>query len=120
MRCAACHSSGRGVAGQMLVKSVAEGLCLNCHPAVAREVPYPHAPVLANACLECHEPHESNGPGLLLRATGNVCHRCHPPIDLSTGPYHFEAATATDSACITCHLPHGGPQAYMLKPTGGG
>jgi predicted CXXCH cytochrome family protein len=118
-QCGKCHGSDPGQVGTMLLTSVADGLCRDCHKDISKDVAYAHAPVLVNACLQCHEPHLSNGPGLLLTATPNVCVRCHYPTDLSTGDHHRDAASPTDSTCIACHLPHGGPRRHLLRTAGG-
>ncbi len=118
-QCGPCHGRDPGGQGQRLSKSVAEGLCYDCHKDLSKEVLFVHAPVLVNACLECHEPHLSNGPHLLLSARPNVCARCHVPADLSTGDHHRDAASLTDSTCISCHLPHGGPRRHLLRSVGG-
>ncbi len=119
MQCGKCHNLGGPVGkSALLVKTVRDGLCRDCHKEPAKDVPFVHGPVYVNACTECHEAHESRGTGLLLRDTRNVCVRCHRAEDLSRGEHHTEPPPDSDAECIRCHRPHGGDKRYFLQSGG--
>lgn len=107
-RCGGCHDIESG----QMVKSVEEGLCLNCHSALVKDLRFVHGPVAVNACTECHHPHAAPFPKLLLVDPAQVCLNCHDRDDLSTGEPH---ANLDRQSCVECHDPHGGPDRFFLK-----
>jgi predicted CXXCH cytochrome family protein len=109
--CANCHERRGGP----LVKTVADGLCQNCHDLPGEDLRYVHGPVAANGCLQCHSPHESNQPALLLQAPEALCVGCHPATQLSPDPHQPSDLVPDTSLCTLCHNPHGGDNRMFLR-----
>lgn len=107
-RCTVCHNMDTG----QLTEEVREGLCLECHAAVAEDALYLHGPVAVSDCVSCHHYHASPYPQLLLDEINAVCSRCHSQEDLSAEPHD---ATIEGQACVVCHDPHGGADRFFMK-----
>ncbi len=108
-RCAGCHSAETG----QLVRSIEDGLCLNCHRKLVSDLRFQHGPVAVNDCTTCHHHHTAPFPKLLLQKPVDTCLNCHDKDDLAEGDYHADVATKN---CIDCHNPHGGDDKFFLRP----
>ncbi len=109
-RCDGCHSFETGG----LVRSLDDGLCLNCHAPLITKVKYAHGPAAVGDCTFCHHYHASRIENQLLFNLKALCAQCHETDDLTTGPHHAAIATQT---CTNCHDPHGSGDRYFLKRT---
>lgn len=107
-RCGGCHNPQTGD----LVRSLDQGLCMNCHGSLVRDMKYAHGPAAVQDCSVCHHHHAAPHKGLLLRAPNDTCFHCHNVDDLTTGPHH---AGIDQQTCIACHDPHGGDDPFFLK-----
>lgn len=105
-RCDACHESKfsqklRGETGEV---------CLLCHKNLYAGAKFRHAPAEDGDCLVCHHPHESAERFLLTRKGQEVCLDCHEKKE--AGPH----ADIGETACQSCHDPHGGDNLLYLRP----
>mgnify|MGYP001560738352 FL=1 len=107
-RCGGCHDFESG----QLVRSVQDGLCLNCHSPIKASLRYVHGPVAVDDCTSCHHYHYASFPNLLLRNPTDTCLECHDRGDLGPGDHH---ATIGPQGCVACHHPHGGEDRFFLK-----
>lgn len=114
-RCAACHgdSARFGLFASGFTQLDAS-VCMQCHEPVLTAYPRVHGPVAAEACLWCHQPHESPYAFLLAAPSPDVCMRCHrlQMIEEAPQPHHEDL----HRDCLDCHLGHGGPDRYFLRP----
>jgi len=106
--CGGCHDVDSGG----LVRTLKEGLCLNCHAPLINDVKYDHGPAAVHDCTFCHHYHASPYPYQLLAGPNETCFKCHQARDLTTGPYHENLESKT---CTTCHDPHGGDNRFFIK-----
>lgn len=107
-RCDGCHDAESG----QLIRTVQEGLCLNCHGELVSEPAFVHGPVAVNDCTVCHHYHAAPFPKLLLAEPTPTCLTCHDRADLSAGGHH---ATIEQQSCTECHDPHGGENRFFVK-----
>lgn len=123
--CTNCHSIHRSpVAKNLLAKTQAD-LCYSCHAPVRAQfnMPFKHR---VNegfmSCTDCHNPHGSFAPtwrmgarpALISHAAGNeeACIKCHQD---KRGPFAFEHPAVRVDGCSSCHVPHGGTNARLLR-----
>ncbi len=107
-RCNGCHIPETGG----LVRTLEDGLCLNCHAPLIGEVRFAHGPAAVAACTACHHYHASPFANQLLHDIEEVCAQCHETDDLTSGPHHVANEMR---ACTNCHDPHGGNDRFFLK-----
>lgn len=94
-----------------------ETLCISCHSeksqaaADARGL-WLHGPVASGWCTQCHSPHKSPRQYLLLKPNIELCTQCHTTADLQITLEH-QQNPAVD--CVSCHNPHMGLSAMLLK-----
>jgi DmsE family decaheme c-type cytochrome len=122
--CTDCHSIHRSPAQKALLAKRQTDLCYGCHSNVRAQFSMPFKHRVNEGfmnCTDCHNPHGTSTP--TWRAAGRPrmvdqstneepCLKCH--ID-KRGPFVFEHAATRVDGCETCHLPHGGPNARLLK-----
>ncbi len=107
-RCDGCHDPKT----HQLIRSLKDGLCLNCHAPLIRDVRFAHGPAAVAACTFCHHHHTSSFKYQLRDEPNNVCTKCHDMNDLMIGSHH---ATIGSQTCTNCHNPHGGDNRFFLK-----
>ena len=125
MACTACHSIHKAGAGTKLLAKAQRELCYECHADVKAQfdMPFKHrVNEGAIRCTDCHNPHGAPapawrmaaGPRMMAQATGNdpPCLKCHSD---KRGPFAFEHPPVRVEGCESCHEPHGGPNARLLK-----
>ena len=118
--CTGCHviaGSGDGTTVELAAgrRGDTAPLCSTCHDDVAAQLkaPHVHGPAATGDCLGCHVPHASAYPKLLQAGGIDACLACHGDVadDLKRKVAHAPAA----GACVVCHTPHGGPNAFQLR-----
>ena len=113
--CLQCHEFSKQEK-KTLVAPVAVGieLCTMCHSelagAAAGKVAAPHYPV-TDSCTGCHNPHSTKEPKLVISPLPALCLTCHDAATID--PAHGKSVSRGD--CRSCHLPHGGPNAKLLR-----
>ena len=103
-------------------RSVASGLCSECHQDKIREfssASFVHGPVAVGMCDVCHDPHASDFNAQLLVVENELCLSCHENLNVR---YHFTQGTggghpvngfpdprnpSRELSCSSCHNPHG-------------
>jgi len=136
--CLSCHSiATREDASYVAAKPSKTIICFECHEAA--RFAYSHFPYATGDCLRCHNPHVSAISKLLRANLNDLCLGCHlrtpesapsrykPTIALSAGkrtghPYDRhpvsgiqDPLTGSEMSCVSCHQPHGGAKAHLLK-----
>ena len=101
------------------VREPREELCIGCHTDQSADVAYArdlwlHGPAATGLCTVCHSPHQSRQRYMLLAATSvELCGQCHERTALAEmTPAHRKEP---DTDCLSCHNPHLGRTAAMLK-----
>ncbi|VAW35368.1 hypothetical protein MNBD_DELTA03-190, partial [hydrothermal vent metagenome] len=91
-------------------------LAANCHAGVIK-VKRPHLPVQEARCAACHKMkknihHPSGGKNdfMPFGSIKKMCAKCHP--DTKTGKIIH--APFKEGKCLTCHLPHGSDNKFLL------
>ena len=117
--CVGCHSIHNSENKKYMLKQSETALCETCHADVktAFELPSHHkVNEGAVACTDCHDPHSGEQkPGALSIALQNqTCIQCHND---TAGPYTNEHPPVSTEGCISCHAPHGSPNAHLLTKT---
>jgi DmsE family decaheme c-type cytochrome len=115
--CLSCHSPHNAKTKEFLLVKAQPELCYSCHLQQKSqfEMPFHHR---VNEglikCSDCHNPHGTVGPKQVRTAATQdaVCFTCH--ID-KQGPFVFEHEPVKIEGCQSCHLPHGGANAHMLR-----
>lgn len=64
-------------------------------------------------CGDCHDAHDSaSGGSVKAAADANAtCTRCHTE---KAGPFTWEHPVVKVEGCVSCHSPHGSPNAHLL------
>jgi predicted CXXCH cytochrome family protein len=127
--CTVCHPP-HGAANEALLKALQPALCLECHDGIGELMTsaiHKHSPLANDAsCAACHDPHASAVGGLLLKPSMDLCLSCHNREiphgseqvanigeTLATRANHHGPIRQED--CGSCHEPHGGAHANLLK-----
>ncbi len=127
--CESCHGPGSiheesgGERGTIVNPRRSPEACFECHLDKRAQFSLPHShPVTTGplqlttakvSCADCHDPHEGAaviGGGTELTSQADTCERCHVA---QRGPFVYEHE-ALREGCVTCHSPHGSPNAKML------
>lgn len=115
--CTSCHSVHAAETPEHLLKAEEPKLCFQCHtdvkPAFAQ--PFHHrVDEGLMQCSDCHDPHGSfQKTNLKATADQNaVCTKCHSE---TAGPFAFEHPVVKTEGCVSCHSPHGSPNARLLN-----
>jgi DmsE family decaheme c-type cytochrome len=115
--CVSCHSVHAGVEKEHLLKASEPTLCFQCHSDQKAQFSMPfHHKVNEGLmrCSDCHDPHGTfDGKALRTTAEQNaVCVKCHTE---TAGPFVYEHPVVKTEGCISCHSPHGSPNARLLN-----
>jgi len=115
--CVSCHSVHAGVEKEHLLKAAQPTLCFQCHSDQKAQFMMPfHHKVNEGlmSCSDCHDPHGTfHGKALRTTAEQNaVCVKCHTE---TAGPFVYEHPVVKTDGCVSCHSPHGSPNARLLN-----
>jgi DmsE family decaheme c-type cytochrome len=115
--CISCHSPHHSQTKQFLLVKEQPELCYTCHLQQKSQFQMPfHHRVNEGLvqCLDCHNVHGTVGPNQVRTSATQdaICFTCH--ID-KQGPFVFEHAPVKIEGCASCHIPHGGANAHMLR-----
>lgn len=115
--CTSCHSVHASETPEHLLKAEQPKLCYQCHtdvkPAFAQ--PFHHrVDEGLMQCSDCHDPHGTfQKTNLKSTADQNaVCTKCHSE---TAGPFAYEHPVVKTEGCVSCHSPHGSPNARLLN-----
>jgi DmsE family decaheme c-type cytochrome len=115
--CISCHSPHHSGTKELLLAKAQPDLCYSCHLQQKSQFQMPfHHRVNEGLvqCLDCHNVHGTVGPNQVRTSATQdaICFTCH--ID-KQGPFVFEHAPVKIEGCASCHIPHGGANAHMLR-----
>jgi DmsE family decaheme c-type cytochrome len=115
--CADCHSVHHFKSEENLLKVSQSELCYSCHTEMKSAFAQPfHHKVDEGlmTCSDCHDPHGTfQGKQLKTTADQNaICTKCHTE---TAGPFVFEHPVVKAEGCVSCHSPHGSPNARLLN-----
>lgn len=117
--CTACHTPHRSKEKKLFVDTPLGNACFTCHSQIEELVfsKFKHPPA-QKLCTNCHKPHASNHAKLFKDEVVTVCKSCHASqagASHPLGPKAINPNTGEPLTCATCHKPHGGPFAFILK-----
>jgi DmsE family decaheme c-type cytochrome len=115
--CTSCHSPHHAESKEFLLVRAQPALCYACHLDKKAQFAMPfHHRVDEGLiqCSDCHNVHGTVGPKQVRTSSGQdaVCFTCHMD---KRGPFVYEHTPVKVDGCQSCHVPHGGPNAHMLK-----
>ena len=115
--CVSCHSPHHSQTKEFLLVKAQPELCYTCHLQQKSQFQMPfHHRVNEGLvqCSDCHNVHGTVGPKQVRTSATQdaVCFTCH--ID-KQGPFVFEHEPVKVEGCSSCHIPHGGANAHMLR-----
>src|SRR5580692_2316435 len=115
--CVSCHSPHHAETKEFLLIKDQPELCYTCHLNKKAEFAMPfHHRVNEGLiqCSDCHNVHGTVGPKQVRNSATQdaICFTCH--ID-KQGPFVFEHEPVKVEGCSSCHIPHGGANAHMLR-----
>lgn len=115
--CTDCHSPHHAETKDFLLKKEQPELCYGCHllQKAQFQMPFHHRVDEGLVrCSDCHNVHgATKAKQVRASSTQNfVCFQCHTE---KQGPFVFEHPAVKAEGCQSCHVPHGGPNAHMLK-----
>lgn len=115
-QCDTCHAPAQD-GKVVLVKASSKELCITCHDDKAKliesaKVQHPGA---AGDCVDCHNPHASRQPGLPKTNKVEICLACHTDQAEQLQTKRILHQPAFQTGCSTCHEPHGGENAHLLR-----
>jgi DmsE family decaheme c-type cytochrome len=117
LSCISCHSVHAAKTETGLLKQEQPQLCYSCHTdtkaAFAQTFHHKVNEGLVK-CNDCHDPHGTFGDkNLKSTADQNaICVKCHTE---KAGPFVYEHAPVKTEGCVSCHSPHGSPNARLLN-----
>lgn len=115
--CTSCHSIHNAASEDALLKTAQPQLCYGCHTEAKAAFAQPfHHKVDEGLmhCSDCHDPH-GTGQDKQLKTTAAqnaICTKCHTE---TGGPFVFEHPVLKTEGCVSCHSPHGSPNARLLN-----
>jgi DmsE family decaheme c-type cytochrome len=117
VNCVSCHSVHSFKSEANLLKLPQPQLCESCHSDVkmAFDQPFHHkVPEGLMKCTDCHDPHGTFQTNQLKSTADQnaICTKCHME---TAGPFVYEHPVAKTEGCISCHSPHGSPNARLLN-----
>jgi DmsE family decaheme c-type cytochrome len=115
--CISCHSPHKPETKEFLLTKAQPELCYSCHlqQKAQFEMPFRHRVNEGLVqCSDCHNPHGTIGPKQVRTSATQdaVCFTCHTD---KQGPFVFEHEPVKVEGCASCHIPHGGANAHMLR-----
>jgi DmsE family decaheme c-type cytochrome len=115
--CISCHSPHKSQTKEFLLTKAQPELCYACHlqKKAEFEMPFHHRVNEGLVqCSDCHNPHGTVGPKQVRSSATQdaVCFTCHAD---KQGPFVFEHKPVKIEGCASCHIPHGGANAHMLR-----
>lgn len=123
--CTSCHSIHKSASPRQLLAKPQTQLCYQCHSHVQAQFSQPVKHRVNEGfmqCSDCHNPHGADTPTWRMSARPRMvapglqneepCLKCH--VD-KRGPFAFEHAAVRIEGCSSCHLPHGGLNARLLR-----
>lgn len=123
--CTNCHSVHKSATPKQLLARPQTDLCYGCHANVRAQFSQPVKHRVNEGfmqCSDCHNPHGAAAPTWRMSARPRMlahglqneepCLKCH--VD-KRGPFVFEHAAVRVDGCGSCHFPHGGMNARLLR-----
>lgn len=123
--CTSCHSIHHSPEPRFLLANKQPDVCYGCHADTRAQFSMPFKHRVNEGvvkCTDCHNPHGTYAPTwrmgarpqLVDQKLGNEepCVKCHAD---KRGPFVYEHASVRVEGCESCHVPHGGPNAKLLK-----
>jgi predicted CXXCH cytochrome family protein len=114
--CSTCHAAPKD-GKVVLTQPDAKSLCLTCHDDKQKQIDtakVQHPGAAASDCVDCHSPHASQKPGLAKTDPVSICVSCHTDQAEQHKKAHLHQP-AFEQGCATCHEPHGGDNAKLLR-----
>jgi predicted CXXCH cytochrome family protein len=115
-QCDVCHASAKE-GKVVLTQASSKDLCVTCHDDIAKRIDAAKVqhPGAMGDCVDCHSPHASAQPGLPKTNSVDICLSCHTEqAEMLTTKKVFHKP-AFQTGCATCHEPHGGDNAHLLR-----
>lgn len=117
-QCTACHAPHASRLSGLLDVSGSD-LCTACHDAFGEQLAqaaHVHK-AMDEQCTRCHDAHGSDQPLSLVAAAPGLCLDCHEDMEKKIAAADVTHATPvlTERACLTCHTPHGGDLAALMR-----
>jgi DmsE family decaheme c-type cytochrome len=123
--CTNCHSIHKAATPRQLLAKPQTDLCYQCHQNVRAQFSMPVKHRVNEGfmqCSDCHNPHGADAPVTRMSVRPRMmqtglqneepCMKCH--VD-KRGPFLFEHTAVRVDGCSSCHVPHGGMNARLLK-----
>lgn len=110
--CMNCHNA-HASAGESLLSSRQQTLCLGCHFKEGEYADKARASVLTHDgmdCTNCHTPHGSDNARYLVNTTVELCNGCHEGAHQGShpvGPDVIDPRSKESVTCMSCHKLHG-------------
>ena len=117
LSCISCHSVHKSKDTEKLLKAPQPALCFQCHSEQKAQFNMPFHHKINEGLMKCTDCHDSHGTfgKKMLRSTAEqnqICSKCHSE---TAGPFVFEHTPVKTEGCISCHSPHGSPNARLLN-----
>jgi predicted CXXCH cytochrome family protein len=115
-QCDVCHAPAKD-GKVVLTQASSKELCVTCHGDIAKRIDTAKVqhPGAMGDCVDCHSPHASPQPGLPRTNSVDICLTCHTEqAEMLTTKKVFHKP-AFQTGCATCHEPHGGDNAHLLR-----
>jgi DmsE family decaheme c-type cytochrome len=115
--CISCHSPHHPRTKEFLLVKAQPELCFGCHLQQKPQFDMPfHHRVNEGLiqCSDCHNVHGTVKPKQVRTSAQQdaICFTCHAD---KQGPFVFEHDPVKTEGCLSCHVPHGGPNQHMLR-----
>lgn len=124
--CSSCHMFHRYARGPETAPLDPHGQCITCHKKgeCAEDLAIGDLNHPEVACIQCHDPHETRFDHFMRKPAATLCSDCHTDKatvfggahDLTGGSDDWPLASQmTGDACLSCHRPHGDPDAGLWR-----
>jgi DmsE family decaheme c-type cytochrome len=115
--CTSCHSVHKAETEASLLKVSQPRLCYTCHTDVKPAFAQPFHHKVDEGLIKCSDCHDTHGTFAEknLRTTADrnaICTKCHAE---NAGPFAYEHPVVKTEGCVSCHSPHGSPNARLLN-----
>ncbi len=115
--CVSCHSPHASRYPKLL-DAYGPDLCIMCHDEFGQQlgqVKFVHK-AMDERCIRCHDAHGSMFPLSLTAPVPALCLDCHESLnDQLVSEAFAHSPTTEGSSCMTCHTPHGGDLASLMR-----